>query len=114
MTSRVGFGAWVLANFQKIVECLRKDRTRIAVVVVLLTITGAALGRMTRSTTSTAQLVMTPIPLRESFDPEKQADVLPRMISRPMDVKTASLICLSDEVLRTTCDTRKRQTVSRD
>lgn len=86
--------SWIERNMDAIREALWQDKRLIIAAVVLLGVIGAAAGKMTNSITSTAYLVLTPIPLREATT----EDLLSQMIANPLQVTTASLLCTSDEV----------------
>lgn len=90
----------------KAAGCLRKDAGRIMAAAILLGLLGGALGYKTNTTHSTAQLALTPIPLRsyEGQTQEREPDELARMLATPLDVTSISLLCLSDEVVRETMD----------
>lgn len=103
MSEKVNYLDWVRHHSSQIVAALKRDRYRIALATVLVAVVGGMVGRLGKSTTSTAQLVVTPIPLRQTFDPAKSPDdQLARMLALPLDLKTAALLCMSDDVLEKT------------
>ena len=88
------------AYLRDVLGCLRKDLTKIIAVTILAVAAAAAVGKLTNTATSTAQLVLTPIPLQE----RKADDALAVMLASELDVTTVSLLCKSDTVLRKTME----------
>lgn len=86
--------SWFESNMDAIGAALWQDKKLIIAAMVLLGVVGAIAGKMTNKITSTAYLVLTPIPLREATT----EDLLSQMIANPLQVTTASLLCTSDEV----------------
>lgn len=87
-------------TLHQVLECLHRDVVAIAIVTLLLAVLGAAAGVFTHSVTSTAQLILAPPP----FQAMPEEDELAAMVADPMDVKTAVLLCTSDETLAATRD----------
>ncbi len=101
----IGSGSWYLRQIGIVLRTLRKDRLPIILVTLALTVLGAVSGKLTNSASSSAQLLLTPIPLRTATTD----DELSRMIAVPMDVKTASLLCMSDQVISRTAELLKEK-----
>jgi capsular polysaccharide biosynthesis protein len=91
---------WYSTHLRDILRCIRKDIVLILLATIVLTAIGAITGKMTNKTTSTAQLVLTPIPLRA----KAAEDPFAVMLAAPLDVTSMSLLCESDEVLQKTMD----------
>jgi uncharacterized protein involved in exopolysaccharide biosynthesis len=87
-----------LAVLGVILRTLWSDRRPIALLALALAIVGAGLGKWNQTVASTAQLVLTPLPLRAG----SSNDALAQLVSEPMEVRTARLICLSDEAISRT------------
>jgi len=87
-----------LQDLGTVVRTVYQDRKPIVAITVLLVLAGFLAGLSTRSTQSTAQLVLTPLPLRDATTTDKLA----MMLAGPMDVTTASLLCESDEAFERT------------
>ena len=88
------------AYLRDVLGCLRTDLVKIVAVTILIGAAAAAVGKLTNSATSTAQLVLTPIPLSEGAE----NDALAVMLAEELDVTTVSLLCKSDTVLRKTME----------
>ena len=88
------------AYLHDVLVCLRKDRAKIIAVTILVAAAAAILGKLTNTATSTAQLVLTPIPLQETTE----EDALAVMLASELDVTTVSLLCKSDTVLQKTME----------
>jgi len=99
-TVELGTASWYLRQLGAILRAVRKDRVPIVTVAIIVALAGAIAGKLTNSTTSTADLVLTPVPLRDATT----EDDLSRMIAAPMDLKTASLLCMSDQTISRTRD----------
>lgn len=84
-----------------VLNAMYKDRFMIVILTVILTVLGAAAGKLTITATSTASLLLTPLALQQQDSEDKSADSLTKMLAEPMDVTTVSLICKSDETLST-------------
>jgi len=97
-TVETGTPSWYLQQLGTLLRTLQRDRVAIALLTVALAALGAVFGKMTNSATSSAQLLLTPVPLRDATTD----DDLSRMIASPMDVKTASLLCMSDAAVSRT------------
>ncbi len=93
--------SWYVRQIRIAFNALRSDLKPILILTVALGIFGAASGKLTNTTASSAQLLLTPMPLRASLSDQSE-DEFAKMIAEPMDVKTASLLCMSDEVLSRT------------
>lgn len=87
-----------LAMLGVVLRTLWSDRRPIAALVLVMAIAGAGLGKWNQTVTSTAQLVLTPLPLRANASDDGMA----QLVSEPMEVRTARLICLSDEAIART------------
>jgi len=90
--------SWYLQELGIAIRCVLRDRVLIVAVSVVLALFGLLAGFATRSTQSTAQLVLTPLPLRAA----STADNLSQMLAEPMDVTTAQLLCDSDAAMELT------------
>lgn len=89
---------WFRNHARAVFEALRRDRVLIILAVVVVAAGSALFGKMTQTVKSSAQLVLTPLPLKvqSQRDAQNQTDDLAAMIAEPMDVKTAVLLCTSD------------------
>ena len=96
-SSQVSISAAV--GLVEIVRSIRRDLVVIVVVALIAAAGGAIIGKLTNTTRSTAQLAMSPLPLAE-----KSKGEFASMMATPLDVKSASLLCMSDEVLQKTLD----------
>lgn len=101
-------------NLNMVLGALRRHVLIIAAVTVLTALFGAYIGHSATNVSSTAQLVLTPHPLRQNYDVELSVEnfsdddgALARMFAFPMEPKTASLICMSDAVLSATLEQLK-------
>jgi hypothetical protein len=90
--------SWFARNLGAVLRMWRRDAARILAGALLLGLFGAGAGWYSGSVTSTAYLLLSPLPLRESTT----EDSLTRMIAEPLDAITASLLCQSDEVFHST------------
>jgi len=79
-------------------DAIWRDRVAIVLVAAVLALAGAVVGKVTNNASSTALLALTPMPMRSA----NQLDQMTRMIAAPLDVKTISLLCTSDDVLQKT------------
>jgi len=91
---------WYSAHLRDILLCLRKDAFKIALATIVVAAMGAGIGKYTNVSSSSAQLVLTPIPLRA----KATEDALAVMLAAPLDVTSMSLLCKSDQVLEETRD----------
>jgi hypothetical protein len=92
-----------------IVRGIRRDLVVIVVVALIAAGGGSIMGKLTNKTRSTAQLVLSPLPFAErnkvrTVQGKTMEDELESMLATPLDVKSASLLCMSDEVLQKTLD----------
>jgi len=101
MAEPVDFLAPFHGYLGKVLDSLWKDRWLIIAVTLVLAAIGAALGKTTNKTTSTAQLALTPLPISDS---DVKEDPLVSMLAEPLDVTSVSMLCQSDEVIRATMD----------
>lgn len=99
-SSESGLSSWYLGYLGTVLRHLHADRRAIAAVTIALAIVGAVAGKMTNNVSSSAQLLLTPLPLRSATT----EDDLSRMVAEPMDMKTAALLCMSDAALSRTRD----------
>lgn len=90
--------SWFLRNFGLIVSALKKDLKAILALAIVLGVIGAVLGKMSNTVSSKAYLVLTPLPFKQTETPDRLAE----MLAMPLDVKTAALLCMGDEVMRET------------
>ena len=106
-----------LANFMtpyvfhvhNILACLRRDWRAIFLLIVFMALFGGAFGYKTAKATSHAQVVMSPMPLQANRSKVQEtrretSDEFEMMLAAPLDVKSTSLLCESDEVLERTLD----------
>lgn len=98
MTESLRERSWFVQNLGTVLRTWRRDAVCIVAAAAVLGLLGAAAGWMSGSVTSTAYLLLAPMPLRESAT----EDSLTRMIAEPLDAITASLLCQSDEVFHNT------------
>lgn len=89
---------WYSAHLRDILLCLRKDLYLIILASIVIAAIGAGIGKYTNISSSSAQLVLTPIPLRA----KATEDALAVMLAAPLDVTSMSLLCKSDQVLEET------------
>lgn len=81
----------------------RQDLLWIVGLALVLGAVLAAFGKATTTTTSTAQVILTPMPLRVAAEgPDATPQGLAKMLARPLDMKTATMLCQSDQVLENT------------
>ncbi len=83
-----------------ILAALRRDCLKIILFAVLAAAAAAGLGKMSNSVSSTAQLLLTPLPLHA----RQEEDALATMLAPPIDATTVSLLCMSDDVLKKTME----------
>ncbi len=93
----------------EIIKCVRKDLLMFILAAVLVAAAGAIIGMLTNKTSSSAQLVLSPMPLAgkskvKTVEGKTSEDELEAMLATPLDVKSTSLLCMSDEVLQKTFD----------
>lgn len=100
MSSDITDARFYLRTLTRVMECVRKDFKPIVAVAVALTLIGAYAGTASNRAVSTAQLLLTPLPLRAATTD----DDLAKMIAEPLDVITASRLCTSDDCLRLTME----------
>ena len=93
--------AWYQGQLRQLLSTLRQDLRSLIVVALVLGLVGGITGKLTNKTTSSAQLLLTPLPLRTAVS-TLSGDDLAEMIAEPMDIKTAALVCKSDEALSKT------------
>ncbi len=103
-----GFG-FLKISPAEMLKCIRKDFIILILAAAVIATGGAGFGKLTTKTTSSAQLVMSPMPLVgkakvKIFEGRASKDDLEAMLAAPLDVKSASLLCMSDEVLQKTLD----------
>jgi hypothetical protein len=98
-------------NSRLLMEALRRDWWKIVALALLAAAAGGAAGKLTNTARSTAQLLLTPAPVRDNYDTERglwqySADEssLVRMMARPLEANTAVLLCMSDGVMQRTFD----------
>jgi uncharacterized protein involved in exopolysaccharide biosynthesis len=89
--------------------CVRADLVVILLAAILIAAGGALVGKMTNRVKSTSLLVLSPMPLSGKskvrvVEGKTREDELEAMLARPLDVKSTSLLCGSDEVLQKTLD----------
>ena len=94
-----------------VAAALRKDLVKILAVAVVAAGAGGAAGNFSTSVSATAQLVLTPLPMRDNYWIEKDEqqyapeDIgLVRMVPAPLHAKTAVILCTSDDTLRRTME----------
>jgi hypothetical protein len=92
---------WYRPQLRLLLSSLRQDLRALIAVALVLALVGGVAGKLSNKTTSSAQLVLTPLPLRTAVSSMSEDD-LAEMIAEPMDIKTAALVCTSDEVLSKT------------
>ncbi|MBI2425475.1 MAG: hypothetical protein HYV27_21800 [Candidatus Hydrogenedentes bacterium] len=97
-SSRTETDQWYLQQLGSILQGVWRDRLPIALITLLIAITGGVAGKLTNSISSSAQLLLTPLPLRSATS----EDPLSQMIPVPMEVKTATLLCMSDDAVERT------------
>lgn len=100
MSSDITDSRFYLRMAAKVAGCIRQDIGPIVLVAVALGLIGLVAGIRSNYATSTAQLLLTPLPLRAATT----EDNLAKMIAEPLDVITASRLCTSDEALRVTME----------
>lgn len=84
-------------------DCVRRDSARIwALAVVLAAVASFAAWREPQATSS-ALLVLTTIPVYAENQNEIE-DIPTKLLAEPLDVKSASILCKSDETLRRTLE----------
>ncbi len=95
----IGSSQWHSAHLRDMVQSVRKDIVYIFIGALLLGVVGTGVGKLTNTSTSCAQLVLTPMPLRAAKGIE---DPLAVMMATPLDVTSLSMLCMGDEVLART------------
>lgn len=105
MAEKAPFMTWAKENYPKIIENLRSARRMILLTTLVFAVAGATIGKLSTSVTSTAQLVVAPMPFLKSPD---GTDPIARMIAGDINVKTVVLLCTSDETFQKTFDTLSR------
>jgi capsular polysaccharide biosynthesis protein len=93
----------------EIVRSVRRDLVAVVLVALIAAGGGAIVGKLTNKTYSSAQLVLSPLPLAgkgkvKTVEGKTSEDELESMLATPLDVKSTSLLCMSDEVLEKTLD----------
>ena len=97
MPEDVTFFSWLQSHLPEVWAAVRKDRWRIVLFTLLVTVAGfIAANRALTTTRSTVQLMVAPMPALDEKDP---VEVVPKM-----DITSIALLCRSDEVLRRTKD----------
>jgi hypothetical protein len=104
MSNEMQLDSWYLRQIGVVLNCLRRDWFPILLVTLIVGICGGLFGKWTNTTSSSAQLLLTPVPLTTATSKTTEDD-LAEMIAQPMDIRTAALLCKSDEVLSETRDT---------
>ena len=82
---------------------VRRDGVRIWALAVVIAAVGGYSAWREPQATSTAQLVLTTIPVYAENQNEIE-DIPTKLLAVPLDVKSASLLCKSDETLRRTLE----------
>jgi len=103
MSEPVSLNEYYRSLFREGLLCVKKDIVLILFAGIVLAAAGAAIGKFTNAATSTAQLALTPLPVR-NVSQGSQEDVFMDLLAAPLDVTTASLLCMSDEVIQTTME----------
>jgi len=100
MSNDITDARFYLRTAASIVACIRRDFFPIAAVAIAFALIGLVSGIRSNYAVSTAQLLLTPLPLRAATT----EDNLAKMVAEPLEVITASRLCTSDEALRMTME----------
>lgn len=103
MSEPVGLNDYYRNLLRSALMCLKRDALAILLAGILFAAAGAGIGKLTNTGTSTAHLALTPLPIH-SASQATQEDVFMDMLAAPLDVSTASLLCMSDEVILKTME----------
>lgn len=109
MSQNVQQSLFQMIRLNEVVACIRRDFVAVLAAAVLLAGMGGVVGKLSNKTESSAQLVLSPMPLsgkgKVSYSAGRpNPDELESMLATPLDVKSTSLLCMSDEVLSKTLD----------
>jgi len=107
MSENVQLPAFQTIRLSEVVSCIRKDLLILILSAIVLAGLGAVAGKLTNKTESSAQLVLSPMPLAgkgkvTTAEGKASGDELEAMLATPLDVKSTSLLCMGDEVLSKT------------
>ncbi len=99
----------VTAFLPGVFRSLRKDLLVILAIAIVAAAAGGIAGKLTNKAASSAQLVLSPMPLigkagSRTVQGAQAGDPLAELMATPLDVKSTSLLCMSDEVLQKTFD----------
>jgi hypothetical protein len=97
------------ADLAEVFRSVRRDLVAVVLVALIAAGGGAIAGKLTNKTRSSAQLVLSPLPLAgkgklKTIEGKTSEDNLEAILATPLDVKSTSLLCMSDEVLEKTLD----------
>lgn len=92
---------WSHVGAADILGCLRKDKWRIILITVLISVLGAVVGKATQSAKSTAQLLYAPAAPLRNMDGH---DAIEKILDTPIDMRSIGLLCTSDETYQSTLD----------
>jgi hypothetical protein len=92
-----------------VLAALKKDLKIFLIIALILTLMGGLVGKSTVRTTSSAQLALSPLPIFgkgqiKNADGKISSDDLEAVLATPLDAKSTSLLCMSDEVLQKTLE----------